>query len=347
MNNIKEFINSERFYKKGDINLMVFPSCPIKAITTEAITKFVSQYNESHSVKIHYPMGQSMDFKEYADALEQVTDIDTYPDIIIQCDYKSLFAPNFIKFRGEGYFIDVLQNKEVHPFYRTFDYKDPKGIYTILGASFPVIVIDKTILGDLPVPNSFQDLLKPIYHKKYSIHGHGTNSCDMTVVMHIYQRYGKKAALDFARSLHSLRHFSEVIKDIGKGKEDLSPISVVPEMFGDLLIKKENAQVVWPMDGSPLFPLYMTVKKAVTEEAKELIDFLTGAFMGQLWASASFASYHPEVKNKKYYGKPVHFIGWDLIYQDIYLMKASLEEEVLEIIRGCPADKADRPRMIC
>ncbi len=347
MEDYQSFIRSEKFYKEGHINLMVFPSCPIKVVTTEAIKEYVSDYNEKHDVKIHYPMGETMDFKTYTEALELVEDIDRYPDVILQCDYKSIFAPNFIRFREAGHFVDVLRDGEVHPFYQSFDYQDPKGVYTLLGTSFPIIVVDKTILGGLPVPKSFRDLLDPIYRGKISIHGHGTSSCDMSIMMHIHQLYGKEAMLTFAKSIHSLRHFSSVVKDIGKGKAELPPIGIIPDMFKDLILRKPQTEVVWPEDGSPLFPLWMTVKKKKVQEAKDLIDFITGPLMGQLWASASFASRRPDVKNNQYDGMPVHFIGWDAIYRDIFRTKTEMEEEVLGIIRGYNQEKSERPRLIC
>lgn len=347
MEDYRSFIASDEFYKEGCINLMVFPSCPIKVATTEAMKEYVSTYNEAHDMKINYPMGETMDFKTYMDALEQVEDIDRYPDVLISCDYKSIFAPNFNQFREAGHFIDVLRDSEVHPFYQNFDYQDPKGVYTLLGTSFPIIVVDKSTLGELPVPKGFKDLLDPIYHGKISIHGHGTSSCDMSIMMHMNQLYGKEAMLSFAKSIHSLRHFSQVVKEIGKGKTELPPIGIIPDMFKDLVSSKPNVEVVWPEDGSPLFPLWMTVKKNKVQEAKDLIDFLTGPLMGQLWASASFASRHPNVKNNQYDGMPTHFIGWDVIYQDIYQTKTVMEEEVLNIIRGYEQDKTQQPRLVC
>jgi ABC-type Fe3+ transport system substrate-binding protein len=347
MEDYRDFIASEAFYKEGCINLMVFPSCSIKVSTTEAIKDYVSQYNKNHDRKIYYPMGETMDFKTYADALEQVEDINQYPDVIIQCEYKSIFAPNFIEFREAGEFIDVLQNGEVHPFYKNFDYQDPRGIYTLIGASFPIFVVDKSILGELPVPRSFKELLDPMYRGKMSIHGHGTSSCDMSIMMHINQIYGKDAMLTFAKSIHSLRHFSQVVKEAGKGKKELPPIGIIPDMFKDLVQSKSNVEVIRPKDGSPLFALWLTVKKKKVKEAKDLINFLTGPLMGQLWASASFASRHPDVNNNSYDNMPVHFIGWDAIYQDIYQTKNEMEDEVLNIIRGYKQDKSQRPSLVC
>ncbi|MDD3307036.1 MAG: ABC transporter substrate-binding protein [Acetobacterium sp.] len=348
MNPYQAIIDSPDFYKEGCINIMSFPSCPIKVETTAAIKAFVEKYNESHDVKIHYPMADAENPKTYIEALEWVEDSSRYPDIIISCDYRSVFTPNFKKFQEEGLYTDVLKDKQPHSFYETFAYKDPKETYSILAASFPVIVYDKSIDPDLPVPKSFKDLLDPIYEKKVSIHGHGDFSCDMSVVMNIYQQYGKEATLTFAKSIKELRHFSQVVKDAGKGIKSLPPIGVIPEMFKNMIRNKDNVEIIWPADGSPLFPLLMTVKKEKVEPAQALINYLTGSEIGQLWANSYFAAFNAEVKNKDYQDKPVRFIGWDFIYdQDILAFKDSLEEEVIEIIRGCPIDKTKKVKLIC
>ena len=192
----------------------------------------------------------------------------------------------------------------------------------ILEASFPVIIFDKSIAPDLPVPRSFKDLLDPIYEKKISIHGHGDTSCDMSVVMNVYEQYGKEATLTFAKAIKECRHFSQVVKEAGKGKVNLPPIGVIPEMFGHLLENRKNVEVIWPSDGSPLFPLFMTVKKEKLAYACELIDFLTGPLLGQFWADSSFVSCNPEVNNRDYQDKPVLFRSstytGSLFFQEVF-----------------------------
>ena len=347
MNEFEELINSEQFYKEGYINLMIFPSCPIKVATNEALTAYVNDYNEHHQMKIHYPMGETMDYKNYMDALEHVKDYKRYPDVLVQCDIRGLFASNFIKFRENSLFVDIFKDREQHSLYETFYEKDPKGTYTLLGASFPVIAVDTSALGELPIPKSFKDLLDPIYNKKVAIHGHGHFSCDMSVMMNIFHLYGKEAMVQFSKSIHSLRHFSQVVKEIGRGHEDLPPICVIPETFGSLAGKRKGVEIVWPQDGSPVFPLWMTVKKEKLEMAQELLDFLTGEKLGSLWSASGFASVNPNVKNQDYHGKPLNFMGWDNIYDDIYEKKKAFEEEVMTIIRGYKMDESEKPRLIC
>ncbi len=348
MNPYQAVIDSADFYKEGWINIMSIPSCPIKVETTAAIKAFAENYNKSHDIKIHYPMADSENAKTYIEALEWVEDPARYPDIVLFCDFKSCFTPNFKRFQAAGLYTDVLKNRRPHPFYEKFDYQDPKETYSMLGASFPVIVVDKSIDPDLPIPKSFKDLLDPIYEKKVSIHGHGEFSCDMSVIMNIYQQYGKEAVLTFAKSIKELRHFSQVVKEAGKGKKDLPPIGIIPEMFKNMIRNKDKVEIIWPEDGAPLFPLFMTVKKEKVERAKDLIDYLTGPEIGQFWANSYFAAFNGDVDNKPYDDKPVRFIGWDFIYdQDILAFKEALQGEVIEIISGCPVDQQKKMKLIC
>lgn len=348
MNPYQELIDSPDFYKEDCINLMTFPACAIKVETTEAIKEFVKNYNQSHEVKIHYPMGNEDNPKSYMEALRWVEDPKRYPDVILACDFKSLFASNFKKFQEQGIFTDVLKDAKPHSFYETFAYKDPKETYSMLGASFSVIVFDKSVDSDLPVPTSFNDLLDPIYDKKISIHGHGDDSCDMTIVMNVYEQYGKEAALTFAKSIKELRHFSQVVKEAGKGNKNIPPISVIPENFGYMLRNRKNVEVIWPQDGSPVFPLLMTVKKAKADQAKALCNFLSGPEIGQYWGNSHFAAFNPDVKNKDYQGKPIRYLGWEFVYdKELLEFKESLETEVLEIVRGYPIDKENKIQRIC
>jgi ABC-type Fe3+ transport system substrate-binding protein len=335
MNQIDKGNGLFRYYDKEKINLAVFPSCAIKVGMTEMIRRFVEVHNRNHKPKIEFNMMEHMDIRKYKEELIEVQNSESYPDIILDCGYGVLFQNNFLQFAKEGIFEDVLLNRPKSQFYEQNVVQDPNNVYSVLGASMSVIIIDHTLMGDLPIPKSFKELLNPIYKGKVVIHGHGDSSCDMGIILRIYNLYGEKGVLDFTKNLQRLLHFAEVAKNIGKASKDSAAISIMPESTIKFIQNTEKCSVIWPRDGSPIFPLLMTVKKSKVEQASKLIEFLSGEQMGKFLAQSFFASPHINVKNRDYFNKNSNCLAWDQVSNlDFKKTKDDLEVKVLDIIRN-------------
>jgi ABC-type Fe3+ transport system substrate-binding protein len=155
-------------------------------------------------------------------------------------DMMFYFKTIFWSLQKKGIFEDVLMNRAKSQFYEQNVVQDSNNVYSVLGASMSVIIIDHTLMGDLPIPKSFKELLNPIYKGKIVIYGHGDSSCDMGIILRIYNLYGEKGALDFTKNIQRLLHFAEVAKNIGKASKDSATISIMPESTIKFIQNTEN-----------------------------------------------------------------------------------------------------------
>lgn len=334
-------INDERgfwiiIHKKHlkKIRVSVFPSCAIKVGMRELLVRYVQTFNQEHREQIALNLMDNLDIRDEKEFLLLQNSEEAFPDIILECGYGILVEPNFRKLANQGCFIAADIMEPVSKVYEKIDYVDPSGSMNLLGASMSVFVIDHTRLGDLHIPKSFKELLNPLYKDKVVIHGHGISSCDMGVMMHIHKIYGREAVVDFSNNIMMLQHFSQVAKNAGKNVEGAPPISVMPESIINMIPDKRNLSFVWPEDGLPLFPMFLTAKASIKEEAAEIINFLTGDEMGNFLAQAYFASPNPQVKNRDYSGKTYEFLGWNRIHQNGFKdFKNDLEQDILNVIQ--------------
>jgi ABC-type Fe3+ transport system substrate-binding protein len=238
-----------------------------------------------------------------------------------------MFEENFLKFAKNGIYEDVLRHRPRNGFYEKNIIQDPNHIYSVLGASLSVIIVDHTLIGDLPIPKSFKELLDPIYKGKIAIHGHGDSFCDMGIILSIYNLYGIKGVSDFSHNIQRLLHFSQVAKNIGKSSSESVAISIMTESTTRLIQNIDNCSFIWPAEGPPVFPLLMTVKKSKADQVSELIDFLSGEQMGKFLAKSFFVSPHVSVGNKDYSNEKCSFLGWEQVESfNFKKMKDGLQE---------------------
>ena len=315
------------------IKLLVFPSCSLKLMLIEKTKEFVTRYNKNHEEKIYCPMIEDMITRKYADQLSEGNYADDYPDIIIQAGYKNLFTPECEeRLEVEGY-MNPLEEiyKDKNKTYKNIELEDPNRKKGILAGSCSVIVVNKELIGDIKKPTSMKDLLSKQYKGMLTIQGHNNNTCDMITIMDVYKKYGREGVMQLENSIKEFKHFSWVVKNISNSKSGISPIAIVPEVFAPFLSKHKNLEIIWPTDGSPLFPLFITVRKDKYDDVKEVIDFFAGEEVGKTLSDSYFLSINNKVDNGDYVNKTISWLGWDIINKsDTYSLIKSLERELVE-----------------
>jgi|GEM_PF-188280 len=308
------------FHKAASIPkvLSVFPSCAVKVGMRELFKLYVEEYNEKNEEKLIFNLLENLDTRSDRDLLSKVQNVDSYPDIIVECGYGLLQERNFKKFLKLGLYTGFENNEKM----------------TLLGLGASIIVVDHTKLDGLKIPTSFIELLSPIYKDKIVIHGHGINSCDMGIIMYLEKLYSKETALAFADQIHELKHFTQVARHIGKGFEDASPINVMPDSIVSMIPNKENVSFIWPKEGTPGFPMFAAVKTSEKDNLQEVIDFmLSSEFENYLRGAHFLPEKHSFIENE--YGSPVDFLGWDRVLSDSFKEKYELlEMKVLSIIKS-------------
>ncbi|TWH46494.1 ABC transporter substrate-binding protein [Sporomusa sp. KB1] len=299
--------------------------------------------NKSGSFNIHIPCGLKGPLERKLQPLLQAIqkndeiphnqDMDRAPDLVLTKGYH-FFNENFVnKFVNKGLYVAAPQ-KVVNKQLADLGIVDQEWPYNVICLGISVMVVDRKRLGDLPMPKTWGDLLKPEYERKVMINSRGESFSD-AVLLSIYKEYGEAGIAALGRTIHSGSHSAQMIKGLASSNTDLPPIYIMPDFFAHTISSTSTIEIVWPEDGALVTPLFFMVKANKAEKFKELVDFLTGPQVGQICANAYFPSVHPDVSNRLPIDATFKWLGWDYIKEhDIEALIKKLNNWFLVSYRG-------------
>ncbi|BBB92100.1 MAG TPA: ABC transporter substrate-binding protein [Methylomusa anaerophila] len=297
--------------KPGGFNFIAQLPCALKLPLHSALQTFLEKLQQEKNIRLNYYVWScSTDILAFADYIGQVDNIDDAPDLLFTTDYliNKNFTERFIK-KG---FYRAPTERPVNSSLSGIDIVDTDGCYNVVAINPVVVVIDCKRLGSLPLPKTWDDLLKPEFEQMVVLNGCPGDFDDM-VLLNIYKQYGDDGIAALKRSVRYGMHPSEMIRSMAGNKADLPPIHVMPHFFANTIAPPIEAKVIWMEDGTLITPLSFLVKSTKTEELAELIAFLTGPEFGRICAGAYFPSLHPNVKNRLPANAVLKWLGWDYI----------------------------------
>lgn len=313
-----------------NLDLLALLPCPLKVPVEVEFNNFI----EEKKVALNYLLeGNANSQLNYNDKIEKYEDINEIPEIVISSGVNSFYYKNFVnKFVDEGYFYDA--SKDLDNKFSDCGIKDPDENYTIIAANILIMVVDLKALGDLPVPSSWGDLLKPEYYKKVALRGHDESFCETTLLT-IFKSYGYEGVKEFGKAVKYGWHPSQMVKMAGSGKEEAPAISIMPYFFAHILESRKDVLIVWPEEGATVSPVTMLVKKSAAEKLKSTIDFLVGPKLGDICSGAFFPSIHSDSKKVIPETAKLNWIGWDFIKErDIGALMEELNSIFMKAYRG-------------
>ena len=318
------------------LNLFALLPCPLKVPLEEAFNGFLAALPERQRVGLTYCIegnaNSQIDYADYADHFETLDDM---PDIIITPGFNSFFHPYFVE-----RFIKTGQFASVNTFagdrhLEAMGITDPDGHYSMLAMNLLVLVVDHTRLGDRPVPQSWADLLNPVYVKSIAIRGNRDGTFCETLLLSLYKDFSGDGLAQLGRNVAWGWHPSQMVKSAGSGREDTPAISAMPLFFANNIKNRDQVSIVWPTDGALVSPVTMLIKADKREELKHLIDFLAGPEVARICAGAAFPTVHPEVDNRLPDDAVFKWIGWDYVKShDLKELIAATNAAFLRAFRG-------------
>lgn len=313
-----------------DLDLLALLPCPLKVPVEVEFNNFMDE----EKVLLNYLLEGNANFQlDYNEEIEGYTDIKEIPEIVISSGINSFYYKDFMdKFIDKGYFYDPT--KDMDNRFADCGIKDPDGNYSIITANILIMVVDLKALGDLPIPKSWGDLIKPEYYKKVALRGHEESFCETTLLT-IFKSYGYEGVKNFGKSVKYGWHPSQMVKMAGSGKGESPAISIMPYFFAHILENRKDVLIVWPEEGATVSPVTMLVKKSAKEKLKKTIDFFVGSKLGDICAGAFFPSIHSEAKKVIPETAKLNWIGWDFIRgRDIGALMKELNTIFMEAYRG-------------
>ncbi|MBP1763370.1 MAG: hypothetical protein H6Q65_428 [Firmicutes bacterium] len=298
----------------GKFNFVAQIPCGLKVPLERELHRVLQEIQGDSEDPINYYTGACCnDLLRLNDWIPHFTHIDEVPDLILSKGYHFFnknFAERFIK---PGYFrmpATQVPNKQL----ADLEIIDKNGDFQVVSTTTTIMVVDKTRLGDLPMPKRWGDLLRPEYEHKVMLNSYGPSFSDV-VLLNIYKEYGEEGVEALGRAIYGGGHAAEMIKGMSSSKPGLPPIYIMADFFARTISSSDNIEIVWPEDGALAMPLFYLVKADKAEKMKVLLDFLHSTEFGQLCADARFPSLHPEITNKLPEGAKLKWLGWDFVME--------------------------------
>ena len=195
------------------------------------------------------------------------------PEILLSLGYEHRFGRGF-QARGRH---RALELGQVRPAFRSIVPEDPCARATMYAATPYVMLVDRRVLGPLPVPRRWSDLLEPDYRGEIAAPG-GTGGISFVVLLHYHQRHGMDGLRRFARSVRTCSHGARLAREAREGGASAA-ISIVPWIFARCA-QEVDTEVVWPEEGAIASPMWISVREDATDRAVELARFVVGPELG-------------------------------------------------------------------
>ncbi len=304
---------------KGDFSVEGLLPCPVRIPLLEGLNEIINKLKSERGISVSTKLeAASTGAGWIEERFENVNSAEDLPDLFISAGFDVFFSERGIGeiIRKSGEFTDISwenYNKD----FQKYNMKDPEGIFSIIGVVPAVFLVNLEILGDLPVPESWEDLLDEKYYQRVSL---PVEDFDLfnALILGIYKKYGEDGVSELGKLLIRAMHPSQMIKSVQKKSAQVKPaVTIMPFFFSRMLAGSKRVKVVWPKDGSIISPIFVIAKKRLLKEAKEIADYFVSKQVGEILAHKGlFPSAHPEVENNLPENAEFNWIGWDFVYEN-------------------------------
>ena len=297
-----------------NLNVVGLLPCPVRLPLMEKWNDFLNHRTESGEDPVNHELkAASMGLEWVQENLEGVENDKELPDLFISAGFDMFFDEHKIgRFRKKGVFTDFSGYEKFNQDFDGLGIKDPEGQYSIISVVPAVFLINTDELGDLPIPETWEDILSPEYEKKVSLPV-GDFDLFNGILLNIHKKYGDEGVRALGRSLLESMHPSQMVKS-ERRKHNKPVVTIMPYFFTKMVKEGSSLKAVWPKDGAIISPIFMLAKTAERERLQPVVDFFASKEVGDVLAvQGLFPSTHPDVDNNL--GKDNHFmwLGWDYI----------------------------------
>jgi ABC-type Fe3+ transport system substrate-binding protein len=291
-------------------DLLFYAPCPVKLAVKDRLDQIVEDHREKGvEVSVHIPMGCTS--VDPFDPLYRETDPDRLPLMIASIGFGDFWRKEFVeRFINAGIF-EASPPKSVNPMMERAGMIDPRGAYTIYGATPYIFLVDTKRLGSLPAPRAWDDLLDPRYRGQLVLCGDGDDMAD-AVILTIFKERGHDGLRRLAANVKAIMHSSRMAKIAGSNDPEAAAVFIIPAFFAESTRRPAFVRVIWPEDGAAASPLYFLAKKSEKARLAGLISFFTDGF-AQIESAARFVPIGLTDLSGFPPGAGLKWVGWDFI----------------------------------
>jgi ABC-type Fe3+ transport system substrate-binding protein len=291
--------------------------CPVRIPLLEGFDNFNKEYQKKTGLSVGYKLEAASVGAEWIEKnISNIEDPDELPDLFISAGFETFFDRKTIgRFKENNIFKDMT-DFELNSDFKDADVLDPKKHYSIISVVPSVFMVNLPELGDLPVPRTWEDILKEEYEQKVSLPV-GDFDLFNAILINMYKDFGEEGVEKMGRSLLKSMHPSQMVKNAKKVQAEKPAITIMPYFFTRMMHGVKTMEIVWPEDGAIISPVFMLSKAQMEKELKPIADFFAGKEVGEILSHKGlFPSLNAEVKNPLPDKAPFKWVGWDYIYNN-------------------------------
>ncbi|KAF0130559.1 MAG: hypothetical protein FD155_1369 [Bacteroidetes bacterium] len=236
-------------------------------------------------------------------------------DIYLSAGFDIFFEDAYFgRFIKKGEFGNPLNWNSINPIFMNSDLQldDLQGRYGMIAVVPAVFLVNTAILGDRPIPQSWEELLDPIYERSVSL---PVSDFDLfnAILLTLDKTYGRKAITALGKNMLQSMHPAQMVKS-ERLKENRPAITIMPNFFTKMVKEGSAMKAVWPKDGAIISPIFMIGKSMQKDYQNAVCEFIGSKSVAEILAHQGlFPSLHPEVDNRLPEGTKFMWLGWDYI----------------------------------
>ncbi|TYB32632.1 MAG: ABC transporter substrate-binding protein [Flexistipes sinusarabici] len=302
--------------ENADINITGLLPCPVRVPLMEKFDEFLENYQKKYDLKVDYKLEAASLGADFLKNILTVDRAEKLPDVFISAGFEAFFGKDSVeRFKKNGVFKD-LTDFELNDDFKGLDIIDKQGHYSVISVVPAVFMVNLQELGDLPIPQSWEDIFDEKYRQKVALPV-GDFDLFNGILLNIYKDYGKEGVEKLGKSLMKSMHPSQMVKNAGRKIEEKPIITIMPYFFTKMLMDSQTMKVIWPSDGAIISPVFMLTKRNKEEELKPIADYLSSPEVGEILSHRGlFPSLNNEVDNNLAEDAPFKWLGWDYIYNN-------------------------------
>jgi ABC-type Fe3+ transport system substrate-binding protein len=297
--------------------------CPVRIPLLESFNRFAADYRKKHSLPVDAELKAASSGTGWVEEhVDNASSIDDLPDLFVSAGFDLFFDTRKIgRYRAAGDFTDLVPKRAVNRSFEGMGLSDPDKEYSIIAVVPAVFLVNRTELGDRPVPGSWEQLLSGAYEQSVSLPV-GDFDLFNAMLLTLRHRYGDNAIRELGKvMLHSM-HPSQMVKS-HRMQNRRPAVTIMPYFFTRTVREGGAMEAVWPSDGAVLSPIFMLAKKGKAEQLAPFTDFFSSRDVGEILSHQGlFPSLHPEVDNRLPQDASFLWLGWD------YIKEHDLSEEI-------------------
>lgn len=307
----------EKVDRENDIEVIGLLPCPVRIPLLEGFDKFNEAYQKKTGLSVGYKLEAASVGAEWIEKnISTIENAEDLPDLFISAGFETFFDKKTIgKFKENNVFKDIT-SFEISKDFEGTDIVDPQGHYSIISVVPSVFMVNLQELGDIPVPRTWADILKPEFEQKVALPV-GDFDLFNAILVNIYKDFGAEGIEKMGRSLLKSMHPSQMVKNAKKAQAEKPAVTIMPYFFTRMMHGVKTMEIVWPEDGAIISPIFMLAKSEKEKELKEIADFFSSKDVGEILSHKGlFPSLNAEVENPLPENAPFKWVGWDYIYSN-------------------------------